>query len=146
MGFWCVKICYEWLALNKVWVLTYSRDINPGNGLDQFRHFVDDLKNFLGQFSCTNFTATRRNHCDLLGLRQWCCHFGGDLIIQKWGITIVFEHSIKYYTLGNVSNSMSTMAASRYSLQASAFLANCSDSAVALALIANASASPRILI
>lgn len=50
------------------------------------------------------------------------------------------------HTLGNVSSNMSTIAASRYSLQASAFLANCSDSALALAFIAKASASPRILI
>lgn len=49
-------------------------------------------------------------------------------------------------TLGNVSSNMSTMAASRYSLHASAFLAICSASALALAEIANASASPRIRI
>lgn len=51
-----------------------------------------------------------------------------------------------YITFGNVSKSISTMAASRYSLHASAFLAICSASAFALAEIANASASPRIRI
>lgn len=49
-------------------------------------------------------------------------------------------------TLGSVSSNMSTMAASRYSLHASAFLAICSASAFALAEIAKASASPRIRI
>lgn len=49
-------------------------------------------------------------------------------------------------TFGNVSNNMSTIAASRYSLHASAFLAICSASALALAEIAKASASPRIRI
>lgn len=49
-------------------------------------------------------------------------------------------------TLGKVSKSISTMAASRYSLHASAFLAICSDSALALAAMADASASPRIRI
>lgn len=46
-------------------------------------------------------------------------------------------------TFGNVSSNMSTMAASRYSRQASAFFDSCSASALALALMANASASPR---
>lgn len=50
------------------------------------------------------------------------------------------------FTFGNVSSNMSTMAASRYSLHASAFFDICSASAFALAEIANASASPRILI
>lgn len=49
-------------------------------------------------------------------------------------------------TLGNVSSNMSTIAASRYSLHASAFLAICSASALALAEMAKASASPRIRI
>lgn len=45
-------------------------------------------------------------------------------------------------TFGNVSKNISTIAASLYSLKASAFLAICSASALAFASIANASASP----
>lgn len=57
---------------------------------------------------------------------------------------MLLQHFI--LTFGNVSNNISTIAASRYSRQASAFLAICSASAFAFAEIANASASPRILI
>lgn len=60
--------------------------------------------------------------------------------------TTVRRDDLNDKTFGNVSNNMSTIAASRYSLQASAFLAICSDSALALAWIAKASASPRIRI
>lgn len=51
---------------------------------------------------------------------------------------------VTYYvdTFGMVSNTISTTAASLYSFHASAFFAICSASAVALASIANASASP----
>lgn len=45
-------------------------------------------------------------------------------------------------TFGNVSSIMSRIAASLYSRKASAFLINCSDSALAFDSMANDSASP----
>lgn len=53
---------------------------------------------------------------------------------------------MEIHTFGNASKSISTIAASRYSRKASAFLDICSASALALADIAKASASPRIRI
>lgn len=62
----------------------------------------------------------------------------GDILLS---INVNRNRFVKVYqTLGKVSSIISTMAADPYSFQASAFLAICSASAAALALIAYASA------
>lgn len=126
----------------------YPCNIDASDRFDQFRHFVYDGQYFSGQFCGANFTTATRYHCNFLGLRQWCGNFGSNLIEKKTNLDWVLVDSTKSikYTFGNVSSNISTMAASRYSRQASAFLDICSASALALAAMANASAWPRIVI
>lgn len=127
---WC-----EWLAfLNVLWIGTYPRDIDASNRFDQFGNFVDNLQHFSGELGRAYFAAATRHHGDFLGLWQWGCYLSSDLKYKT--ISVNKCRSVRdgcSFTFGNVSNNMSTIAASRYSLQASAFLAICSASAFAFA-------------
>lgn len=70
-------------------------------------------------------------------------HVGQTDMSHRWTCQ-TDGHVKQHITLGSVSNTMSTIAASWYSFQASAFFAICSASAFAFASMANASASPFI--
>lgn len=70
--------------------LTYARDIDAGDRLDQLRHLVDDLQHLLGELGGADFTAAGRDHRDLLRLREWGGHFGGDLQASWIGGRIIF--------------------------------------------------------
>lgn len=138
---------------------TYICNINSSQFCHHMRYFSDDVKNFIGQFGSSNVIFTIRHHNNSITLCQWSSNFCSQLyntnktsecIITEDFLIIIYSsqftdkssESYQLVTLGKVSKTISTIAASLYSLKASAFFAICSASAFALASIANASASP----
>lgn len=59
--------------------LAYAGNIDSSQILDQLWNLVHDVQDLSGQLGSANLSATRRNHCDLLGLGQGSSHFSGDL-------------------------------------------------------------------
>lgn len=139
-------VCLTLVSLDVLVILIYPRNVHASDRFDQIRDLVDDLEHLASKLCCTNLTGAARYHCNLLGLRQRSRNLGGHLLNKEVMIQGKQLNNSQNTTFGNVSNSISTIAASRYSRQASAFFANCSASAFDLAAMANASASPRTLI
>lgn len=116
------------VALDKFMIWIYPWNIDTSYRFNQLGYFINDRQNFTGQLGGANFSGAGRHHGDLFSLRQRRGDFSGDL---EWVYSNVENSNFaskksSLFTFGSVSRSISTIAASRYSLHASAFFDICS--------------------